>query len=363
MKIYFLLATQPTNLGDLLINKMLIDQLSLYGKVYVDAAGIPEEFKHYIYLNPRIKDFEDEYGGSLKRITALKGLPKVRNEFDYFFQSPGPTGGWGKNINSIIRKIIMSFEIIFLSSNKRIGIYMVGNDLNINSMSDILIEKILNRCYKHQYVRSEENRSNLKTKGFKNLDYIPDLSFLYNDQIESNYKNDILISFRDLRNDKYYEDIISFLNINIPFFLSKKMKVKFFFQVKSDEVFNYSLYNLFKDQDGVFFEGSVWYDNMYKYNDAKYLITNRLHVMLIGLLYSVIPFVLLNDDKRVSKIRNVMKDLGLTFLLVNNQTNLTRLNLDDHELYRKTKEIVEENQRKCRNIINSIFEDDDKGKR
>ena len=34
---YFLCITQPSNLGDLIINKMLVDELCRYGKVYVDA--------------------------------------------------------------------------------------------------------------------------------------------------------------------------------------------------------------------------------------------------------------------------------------------------------------------------------------
>ncbi|WP_373941208.1 hypothetical protein OEG92_15795 [Polaribacter sejongensis] len=38
MKIYFLVATQHDNLGDLLINKMLINEISKYGTVYVDAS-------------------------------------------------------------------------------------------------------------------------------------------------------------------------------------------------------------------------------------------------------------------------------------------------------------------------------------
>ena len=53
---YFICATQPDNLGDLIINKMLIDELSIYGYVYLDAWGIPDEFKLPLLENENVID-------------------------------------------------------------------------------------------------------------------------------------------------------------------------------------------------------------------------------------------------------------------------------------------------------------------
>lgn len=56
MNSYFICATQPTNLGDLVINKMLVDELCRYGKVFVDAYGLPEEFTKYLF-DEKIAEF------------------------------------------------------------------------------------------------------------------------------------------------------------------------------------------------------------------------------------------------------------------------------------------------------------------
>ena len=56
MNSYFICATQPTNVGDLVINKMLIDELCRYGTVYVDACGLPSDFKNVLLQHANAVD-------------------------------------------------------------------------------------------------------------------------------------------------------------------------------------------------------------------------------------------------------------------------------------------------------------------
>ena len=43
-KILYIVATQYDNMGDLLINKCLVDELTVYGHVYLDTKKVPEQF-------------------------------------------------------------------------------------------------------------------------------------------------------------------------------------------------------------------------------------------------------------------------------------------------------------------------------
>ena len=55
-KIAYIVATQYDNVGDLLINKCLIDELSLHGKVYLDTKNVPKEFKNELLKNTKNVD-------------------------------------------------------------------------------------------------------------------------------------------------------------------------------------------------------------------------------------------------------------------------------------------------------------------
>ena len=49
-KTFYSAYTCKNNLGDLIINKMQIEEYSKYGEVYVDFTGMPDNFKN-ILLN------------------------------------------------------------------------------------------------------------------------------------------------------------------------------------------------------------------------------------------------------------------------------------------------------------------------
>ena len=95
MNSYFICATQPSNLGDLIINKMLIDELCRYGNVYVDAYGIPAEFKSIIlrnnnaidvdgYLNITVKRFGITNVLRLIKLDKLNSIKEIK-EFKIFY--------------------------------------------------------------------------------------------------------------------------------------------------------------------------------------------------------------------------------------------------------------------------------------
>jgi len=82
-------------------------------------------------------------------------------------------------------------------------------------------------------------------------------------------KKEVFISFRDLKQEEYKHKIISLLQIMIPFYLEKGLKIHFFYQVASDEEFNTLLYHKFMGSNIVFSNKCMKYDEISNYNSAK----------------------------------------------------------------------------------------------
>jgi hypothetical protein len=94
--------TQPTNVGDLVINKMMINELSKYGRVFVDCYNAPDNFRRELLSNSNnLVDVYREYGISLKKLDLLRFYRLIKKEnVDLFVTSPGPIGG-GRSSNKL----------------------------------------------------------------------------------------------------------------------------------------------------------------------------------------------------------------------------------------------------------------------
>jgi hypothetical protein len=353
MKIYFLLATQHDNLGDLLINKMLIDEVSKYGTVYVDAAGLPASFKEAVITN-EIKDFEKEYGGSLKRPSGYKLLSAVRTNFDYYFKSPGPSGGIGYDFKSILTTTVLAFQFNYLSKGK-IKLNLVGNDIIIQTKLDKWFQKNTNRAFKNYLVRSVENRDQLIEMGYKNTSFIPDVAFIYDNKGVKIIKNNVYISFRNLKDDNYKDKIITILRETIPFYKQQGLKVEFFFQVESDYEFNHFLFKIFQSE-GIHFKSTcLRFDEISYFNKAKYVLTNRLHVMILGIVHEAIPVLILNDDQKTAKINRVVKDNKLDNLIIDSFESLKIINTKYEGIAVEIAQIKNHNKLLITNKIKELF--------
>lgn len=353
MKIYFLVATQHDNLGDLLINKMLIDELSKYGSVYVDSAGLTTSFKNVLISN-NINDFEKEYGTSLKRIYGYKLLSVVRKDFDYYFKSPGPFGGIGYDFKSILRIVALAFQYNFLSKNMKMN--LVGNDIIIKTKIDNWFQKSTFKVFDNYLVRSKENKDELLRRGYLKTNFIPDVGFLYEEKVLVCEKNKLCISFRDLNNENYKNQIETILKKTIPYFKNRGFDVEFFYQVESDYEFNFLLSKLFKAEGATFRGICLNYSNIPYYNQVKYVLTNRLHVMILGIIHGSIPLLLLNNDNKTSKINRIIDDNNLSQLIINSFTDIVNIKKNTDLYLKKINDIKAKNKIICKKQIQNLFE-------
>lgn len=336
-KIYYLLATQHDNMGDLLINKMLIDELSNYGDVYTDAEGV-DKFKSYLFER-NIYPVHNIKKASLKRKSFYKLLIPLKS-FDYLVGTAGPSGKI-IGIKGFISQIYIT-AIYLYCKLIRVKVLQIGNDFSLTTNLEKKLVHFKNKIAKQTLVRSKSGMQEWYNTRLKNIDSIPDMAFLYDISLRTYtiFKKKILVSFRDLNEESYKNDIIDYLTDNLPVWIENNYTVEFFYQVDSDQEFNSFLYSLFNTHKEVSFRADcLWYDDIPYYEDAAVVISNRLHVLLLGLIHLALPLPIISGDSKLKKIRNIFTDIGLGELLDRENVQVCNV-LDKYNVLRPKIEIV-----------------------
>ncbi|WP_339876380.1 polysaccharide pyruvyl transferase family protein [uncultured Algoriphagus sp.] len=308
--ILYIVATQYDNMGDLLINKCLIDLLSVNRIVYLDCKNVPEDFKNILLESKNVKEFSTISKFSLKGL-GLIFIPFSNFGFSHIFKSPGPFGG-AKNLNDKIRYLL--FYFIYKTFHlKHTEPVLIGNDLIIDSAFDKWFWNRLSSFMSNIYVRSHLNLKVFSDNGIR-ASYSPDMCFLLSNasKVRKMEKNKICISFRDLNESIYERELIESLQIAINYYSLLNYSIEFFYQVSRDKDFNKKLYNLFANNSNIIFRDEVltWSERDY-YSEFDFVISNRLHVLLLAQCNGVIPIGLINNNVKTNKISNIYSSIGM----------------------------------------------------
>lgn len=347
MNSYFICATQPTNVGDLVINKMLIDELCRYGTVYVDACGLPSDFKNVLLQHANAVDVNEEQGITLKRI-GLKNICKIislirKKKIKLLTQNPGPMG----RLQIVTR---FGFNIIYLifkicgASVKR-----YGNCCSNAIATQTPVDRMLVDEY---YLRSQASvEYAMGFCGSKRVHYIPDLAFLLHYYVGKPREKKNVIAFNvRLASDN---ELLKKASIDlINHCVSIGYSIEIYFQVHSDYEIAKEIYECVAAPQVKFHEEVVWYDDLDFYLDKRYVISNRLHSLLIGSVYGAIPIGLMENDPKLLKIKHVFESAfhGIQNLIyINSVTDFKQFDPGafDMDIYR----VVEDNSGLCRSII------------
>ena len=344
-KIYVLVATQPNNLGDLLINRMLIAELLKHGTVYVDSFGLPNDFRKHLFFDERIIDANEKFGGTLKRYPPFRTLKKIKQEgITYCFKSPCPS-----NTTLKLDNLALAFIFSYLSFYQ-IPVYFAGVDL---TKENTIVFQLIKKGVKKIFVRSQQNLLRFKSESF-DIDYIPDLAFLHNPIENLSKSKKIGVSFREISSD--YELFISSLKKFIATFITQGYEIEIFYQVKNDYAFNKRLFDDLSIDRISFKEQCIWYDDLSFYADKSLVISNRLHVLLLGLLYEAIPIANIDDNSKVKKIEDIFNSIQLQDYIVRIPAPLEfSFDVMQPELIGILAKIVSENRERCQKAIGSIF--------
>lgn len=358
-KAVFIVATQYDNLGDLIINKCLIDELSKHVVLYIDTVNVPDKFVKELKTNPKLKFLAEDYGFSFKNKSIYKFFKSYSKEFSFLFKSPGPMVHRKKSsIKNQLRALV--FQLIYKKMySSGVKSYVIGSEITFESNE--LIPKFLegNYMWEKLLVRSESNLAYLQSLGIDNAEYIPDLCFLIKEdvKIEKN-RTQVGISFRNLQDDNLHDNIVKSVREFVSFYLDQGLEVVFFYQVERDKEYTKDLYSLFDSNKKIsFIDTTILLDDISLYENFKAVTSNRLHVLLLGFTHNSLTFPLVDDNSSTNKIKGVYSSIGSssTPLSILTETDLKEVDQNSEALVKETKSINQAQRALCKEKIEAIF--------
>lgn len=297
--IYFICATQYSNLGDLMINKMLIDELCRYGKVYLDASNAPADFKKPLCEHPNVIDLTADHFSvkKLSLINFIKFFKTIKdNRIKLITRSPGPLNGTSK----IVRYAFSIINIIARCAGAKVVYF--GNCCSEASYSNRPLQSIRTNTI---YLRSQVSVNHAKKYLSCPISYIPDMAYLMSPKCATKKLNKVAVDFR-LPQD-HRDQVIADIKGIVRQFISEGYTVELYYQVKGDRSYAENLYQVLKPLGVTFRDELVWFNDLSYYADKAYVVSNRLHSLLFGAVYGVLPLARISDDSLLSKIEHVFR--------------------------------------------------------
>lgn len=350
MNSYFLCRTQYENLGDLIINKMLVDELCRHGKVFVNTATVPQSFSKPLLSSNKSIDVSS-IGENINSSFNLFSF-FLRKNIKLCTSSPGPV------FDSVKRSL--RYRFLTFISNRLYNLFGVQRYYIGVCCSNLAITKADFYSYEKAelYARSLNSVEYLKKYiGNKHVNYIPDLCFLLHYQVKPNLKKKITIF--DIRlSDNNNAELLQWCTSMAEKFLIHNFTIIIYYQVERDYNAAKGLYELLKGRNVVFRENIVWYEDMDFYADKMYVVSNRLHSLLIGAAYDVFPICLYQESISTAKLKDVFLSSFTDKLPIMYENGaIPECNL--LEMYEGKIEVLRQeysrNALLCREVINSII--------
>ena len=352
MNFYFLCATQPSNMGDLLINKMLIEELCKYGYVYIDCYNIPIAFKRYILENDKTIDIYETERFSIKKGNIIKFCHFLKkNDIKCFTQSPGPLGKLSRNYALYFK--IISYILKFF----KIKYCLIGNCC---SKAIAFKEGISINNADAYYIRSKSSLEHLMHHNIKNVHYIPDLAFLYRCKALITQDSKIVtLCFREIKAD--YNLFIEWLKHVVSLLTTNGYRIELVYQVYKDKDFTYKIqHELSKEfKNIILVKNILWYDNINYYSGKTIIISNRLHSLLLGAIHNAIPLAYSDNTTEFLKIKDVYNSIfnnfsSELFISMNSWSKLQNIINNYKSIKNHISEVSDYNSLLCHETIKEI---------
>ncbi|HWV71966.1 MAG TPA: polysaccharide pyruvyl transferase family protein [Pseudosphingobacterium sp.] len=331
---YFLYnpSTQYSNTGDLLINKSLVALLRKHGQVIIDDNNKPETF---------VTQLLTENDQQLSAITSQSLYDFVENKLQtssgdmyYLVFVPGDFAAMG--FKSALARAW--FFISRLRKLKRMGCRILRLGISLNDAFDVpnmIVESLFSRTYYMYGIRDRQSIAKAARFRFSNVRYFPDLAWVYHpkhvDCERVVYGGYILISFRgNQRGATYDGDFFSVIKHHLFTVLSQSSfvnyKIVVSYQVQYDREASLELADLFSKQFEVeFIDRLLSLDEaVHLYTGADLIISNRLHVLLLGTICKTlsIPFI---NPLHNKKIAGIYKDNAIYDMVLDYRKNVTEV--------------------------------------
>lgn len=366
---YYKLQTQYENTGDLLINHVLIDQLSQKGQVIIDDYNKPEEFIDSLILNDNVLKSSD-LGIDVNLDEYLLAQKSFKHKKSFLVLVPGDIYKEGyKNALRGLKNVFYNFKL------KRKGLKLIRLGVSIKELKHFNnLAEILNSLIFHAYYLRDK-RSIEKAKKYKlfNIKYIPDLAWGYKFNIKETVKVNpkikyIILSFRANEHgshfdSKFLNEIISALDSLLESYKTDKIVIRMTYQVYFDREASIKLYNYFKDKYEVeLIDEQLNLEQATDfYSNAEIVFSNRLHVLMLSMLSKTLSIPLINHYSN-EKIEGILKDNDLQSTIIYYDDDVVKRNEQfdkivknqDSILY-KYKEQIRVNADRIEKVLNKII--------
>nr|WP_010133608.1 polysaccharide pyruvyl transferase family protein [Microbulbifer agarilyticus] len=334
MKKYFIsLRTQFPNLGDLLINRALLEELMANGDVYMDTTGVPKW-----YLEIMLSSLPCETLKKKTTLTYYLGLFSSlwvkftnRESLVFLVMKPGgypATTSWRIGIRRVLQGLA-------LHSFRSLGIRIVRAPSSQKNSNGIfwLIDKFRLSSVDCSLIRDVNSEREMRRMGVSYLSSddlaiiffaLPQHSLFKRPFLEHQAKEVVTISLRKPRRNGEqlaYSKLAALITRQGP-------EVNFVSQVFYDDRIN-SEVACKNGADILVYDGTLdSIDAITKqYQNSEFVISNRLHVLLLAFLNGAIPIAVVGEDD--SKIEGCFHKLDLEGNVFNwsdvNEINLSQV--------------------------------------
>lgn len=306
MRILYLMKTQDSNLGDLLINKLLIDLLAEKAdRMLFDVSGVSKQFREALIADvpsPVIFSTNRGLGYYLKLLFC-------RSHFDVIVAPPGHAGkaSW--------RHVV---PIVFAWYYRLRGVrYMrLGKSIPHNTGMGARLEKFLVRLSHHTMVRDQESLERIRSsKNQQNISCSPDLIVLLSgkERPAAVSKSGLIVSFRfDYYPEKKRPAFVKQVaELAAHHARAHSLPVTLTWQVERDEACVRAVAEELKNMGIASTLLAITLDNLVPtYCSAALILSNRLHVALTSLSLGANAWAVC-DPAKDHKIIDAFQELDL----------------------------------------------------
>ena len=310
-RIFISLRTQFSNMGDLLINYLLLGELIEQGDVYVDASGVPDWYLELVIdgANENVKVLS-RYSFMAKMLAFLIFKPK-KNDV-YLMLKPG---GY-MAISSWKMLAIRLMQGVWLKVITFLGGTVVRAPSSQQNSSGIskVVDKFRLSNIAYQMIRDEVSVAEVNSMNLKCISSFDMASLLFTDKNEEGMfdvkidprliRKSVTFSFREREGLASFDwRAVAGLMPDLGY------SCHFVSQVFGDNKFNLALSKLI-DCHYVEYTGSraSISEVMGVYSGTKFIVSNRLHVLMAAASVGATPIAVISESD--VKVSSYMKVIG-----------------------------------------------------
>lgn len=304
---FFSLRTQFENVGDALINRELVRLVANESDVEIDLSRCPPAFSKNIHIpnSHRVR----RVSGPIELITQLVRYGLMGRE-RYFFLSPGgyvgDMRGWQYISGLLNTVLLLGLRIL------GVRICHVGVSYERIGRFQRSLLRLRNRLLYRHIVRDQTSLDYARSLGLRVDGKMPDLAFGAVGQLDlaAEPRRFIALSFRADQSTGL-GDAIGRAVAELDRLVTAEIPFKIVCQVRRDRQFLRQLKEIVTRRQVVFVDVHAEVDGCFAvYDDCKFIVSNRLHALLMGTIRGCKPIALLSSAVN-TKIVSALSTVGV----------------------------------------------------